>query len=117
MSGRRFGSLHRGYGEWLWQRLTAIYMGGFVIYFVVYVLSSPLLLQHYKLWRDWISGGYMRIALALFFASLFIHAWIGLRSVAIDYIKPLAVRFSVLTLIGAGLLALALWVANILLVL
>ena len=114
MSARRYGSLHTGFGEWLWQRLTAVYMGAFTLYFVVYLLSTPSLGQ-YKVWRDWFAGGAMRIALALFFASLLIHAWIGLRSVIIDYVKPLSIRFSLLALIGAALAAHAIWITHILL--
>ena len=69
----------------------------------------------YAAWRLWISGGAVRIALALFFISALIHAWIGLRSVFLDYLHALWVRVVALILTATGLAAVGLWVAGLLL--
>jgi succinate dehydrogenase / fumarate reductase membrane anchor subunit len=110
---RSAGSAHTGVTEWLLQRVTSLYMGGFVIYVIVHLSLSPV--RDYDAWKIWFATGYVRIAWALFLASILIHAWVGMRSIYLDYLHPLWLRFSVTLLTALGLLALALWAARILL--
>jgi len=109
---RSAGSAHAGMAEWLLQRVTSLYMGGFVIYAILYVSLSPA--HDYTAWKAWFAMGYVRIAWALFVAGILIHAWVGMRSIYLDYLHPLWLRFSVTLLTALGLLALALWAAQIL---
>ena len=109
---RSAGSAHAGVAEWLLQRVTSLYMGGFVIYAIVYLSLSPV--RDYTAWKAWFATGYVRIAWALFLASILIHAWVGMRSIYLDYLHPLWLRFSVTVLTALSLLALALWAAQIL---
>jgi succinate dehydrogenase / fumarate reductase membrane anchor subunit len=53
------------------------------------------------------------LATLLFFASLLLHAWVGIRDVIIDYVHPTAIRVSVLTVIGFGLVGCAAWALKI----
>ena len=109
---RSAGSAHAGVTEWLLQRVTSLYMGGFVIYVIVHLSLSPV--RDYTAWKTWFATGYVRIAWALFLASILIHAWVGMRSIYLDYLHPLWLRFSVTLLTVLGLLALTLWAAEIL---
>jgi succinate dehydrogenase / fumarate reductase membrane anchor subunit len=109
---RSAGSAHSGLTEWLLQRVTSLYMGGFVIYAVAHLGLSPV--RDYTAWKAWFATGYVRIAWALFMVSILIHAWVGMRSIYLDYLHPLWLRFSVTLLTALGLLALALWAAQIL---
>jgi succinate dehydrogenase / fumarate reductase membrane anchor subunit len=106
------GSAHAGMTEWLLQRVTSLYMGGFVIYAILHVSLSPA--RDYTAWKAWFAMGYVRIAWALFVAGILIHSWVGMRSIYLDYLHPLWLRFSVTLLTALGLLALALWAAQIL---
>jgi len=110
---RSAGSAHAGVTEWLLQRVTSLYMGGFVIYVIVHLSLSAV--RDYAAWKAWFDTGYVRIAWALFLASILIHAWVGMRSIYLDYLHPLWLRFSVTLLTALGLLALALWAVRILL--
>jgi succinate dehydrogenase / fumarate reductase membrane anchor subunit len=110
---RSTGSARSGLGEWLAQRLTALYMAGFSVFAVVYLLISPRL--DFVHWQSWMSNPGVRIALALFFVSALVHAWLGLRSVFMDYLKPAWLRFTVLSLTLLALLAQGVWVGDILL--
>jgi len=105
----------RSYGlrAWILQRLSAVYMAVYILYFIFHVTVQPP--QSYDDWRAWISGPVVSITTALFFVAVLIHAWVGIRDVVMDYIKPLAVRFSLLSLIGLMLLACGFWVVKILL--
>jgi succinate dehydrogenase / fumarate reductase membrane anchor subunit len=110
---RYAGSSRQGLREWLVQRLTAAYLGGFAVYAVIYLAySAPI---GYADWRDLASASGFRVGLALFFGSALIHAWIGLRSVFLDYLKPLWLRAAVSGLCLLALWALALWAALVLL--
>jgi len=110
---RAHSSSQRGFAEWLFQRLSAIYVAGFLIYVAVLLFAYPP--ADFEAWRNSFGSGAVRLAWALFVVSLLIHAWIGMRSVFIDYLHPLWLRLSVLTLTAIGLLALALWAGQILL--
>ena len=110
---RTFGSAHAGMLQWLWQRVTAIYLAGFVMYVVVYLNLSPI--RDHTAWTAWFATGYVRLAWAIFILSILAHAWIGMRSIYLDYLHPLWLRFSVSLFTALGLLALGLWAARILL--
>ncbi|GMR03813.1 MAG: succinate dehydrogenase, hydrophobic membrane anchor protein [Gammaproteobacteria bacterium] len=110
---RSTGSAHTGTMEWLVQRVSALYLSGFVIYLTASFSYAPL--QEFAAWKAWFSLGGVRLAWALFFISLLSHTWIGLRSIYMDYLQPLWLRFSLTLLTGVGLLALALWATQILL--
>jgi succinate dehydrogenase / fumarate reductase membrane anchor subunit len=114
MRHRGSGSAHRGLGEWLLQRLSAFYLAGFALWLVVWLaIAAPV---DYTAWKAWMATGGVRLAFALFFLSVLVHAWVGMRSVFLDYLKPLWLRFSAQLLLAFGLLALAFWAAQILLV-
>ncbi len=98
--------------EWLVQRVTSIYLGVFVIYLIVHLVLNPV--KTYASWSGYFARGGVRLAWALFFASLLLHAWVGLRSIYLDYVKPTWLRFTVTIATALGLLALGLWAANIL---
>ena len=66
-------------------------------------------------WRTWIAQPLAASALLLVAAALFLHAWVGIRDVVLDYVQPLALRLTVMTLAAAGLLVLAAWTGFIVL--
>lgn len=114
MRTRPIGSAGSGFGEWLVQRLTALYLAGFTLWLAWCLAVSPP--ADYLAWKLWFGLGGVRMAFGLFFVSTLVHAWVGMRSVFLDYAKPLWVRALVQLLTIVGLLALGLWAAQILLV-
>lgn len=112
MSPSHSGSAHAGLGEWLVQRLSAVYMAGFTVYVVLRLGLWPI--RDFAAWQAWCAGGGVRVAAALFVGSTLVHAWIGMRSVYLDYAKPFALRLTLGALTGFGLLACALWAAALL---
>lgn len=114
MKIRSSGSAHRGLGEWLLQRLSSLYLAGFAVWIVIRL--TVLAPTDYLAWKAWMANGGVRFAFALFFLSVLVHAWVGMRSVILDYLKPLWVRFIVQLFLAFGLLVLAFWAAQILLV-
>jgi succinate dehydrogenase / fumarate reductase, membrane anchor subunit len=96
---------------WFLQRASAIYLMLFILYFIQHLIfHSPV---DYQAWQSWVSQPLISFGLLLFFASLTLHAWVGIRDVLIDYLHPIAIRVSLLTLIAFVLVGCALWVLQI----
>lgn len=103
---------HYGLKDWLVQRVTAVLMAVYLIIFTIIVwVVAP---QNYVDWTTIFSYPWMRIASFLFFAALFWHAWVGVRNVLMDYVKPIAVRLTMQILVIISLLAYLVWTAEIL---
>ena len=102
-----------GLRAWVLQRITAGYLALFSILVAWRWLPDPP--SSYEEWRVWLSGPWISIAFLLFFASLLLHAWIGIRDVLIDYVHNFAVRLVFLTVTGVGLVSCGLWALQVLL--
>ena len=101
-----------GFRAWLYQRLTAVYMALFIIWFAFSALiNSP---SNYVEWKDWIGCGSTATALSIFFLALLYHVWVGMRDVLIDYVKPFAVRIGLMAVLALGLIFMAIWVLRVL---
>jgi len=96
-----------GLKAWVLQRATAIYIGLFVLYFLLVMLISPPV--DYAAWRDWFASPTMGIATLVFVVSVLLHAWVGIRDVVIDYIWITPARVTVLAVVALGLVASGLW--------
>lgn len=100
-----------GLRAWVLQRITAVYLGLFIIYLGAHLLFSPP--ASHEQWRLWVADPRISITLLLFFISLLLHAWVGIRNVLIDYLHLFAVRITLLTAAGLGLAACAVWVTQV----
>jgi len=83
---------HYGLRDWLAQRITAVIMAVYSVIAVVVLLTSKNI--NYSVWRELFAQGWMRVATLLFMASLAWHAWVGVRDILMDYIKPDGLRLS-----------------------
>lgn len=100
-----------GLRAWFLQRATAVYLALFVLYVLQHIIfNGPV---DHAAWRTWVAQPLVSLGLLLFFASLLLHAWVGVRDVIIDYLHPTAIRLGVLTLIGFILSGCALWALRI----
>lgn len=103
-----------GLRAWLLQRLSAVYMAIFLLYFFIVLAMGSV--NHYAAWRDWLLQPVMSVAVMIFFAALLLHAWVGMRDILIDYIKPVMIRLSLMSLVVIMLVAMGFWVLRIMLV-
>jgi succinate dehydrogenase membrane anchor subunit len=83
---------HYGLRDWLAQRITAVIMAVYTVITVVVLISNKNIT--YPVWRDLFAQGWMRVATLLFMASLAWHAWVGVRDILMDYIKPAGLRLA-----------------------
>lgn len=88
-------------------------MLSFIVFLLVQFLLEPP--RSYREWHDCIMSPGVGVAIFVFLAALSMHAWVGIRDVVMDYVRPVALQVAALALLGFGLLAIAAWVARILL--
>lgn len=107
---------HYGFRDWLLQRLTAVVMALYTVMFAVRLIMLPShdIFSWYELFSVGLSGALMRFATFLFFMSLFYHAWVGVRDIFMDYVKPISVRLTLHAVVAFLLLGYAGWAAQIL---
>ena len=83
---------HYGTGSWLAQRITAVLIALYsLVALVVLFLGKPLT---YPVLKDLFAQGWVRVATLIFMVSLAWHAWVGVRDILMDYIKPDGLRLT-----------------------
>ena len=98
---------------WALQRLSAVYMGLYLIYFIgVLLIARP---EGYVAWQQWLNHSLMSIATLVFVLALLLHAWIGMRDIFMDYVNPLGLRVVLLALLLLSLMAFGIWAGKLLL--
>lgn len=103
---------HYGLKDWLAQRVTAVLMTLYLIVLTgVLFVAAP---QDYAAWKEMFSHQWMRIATFVFFICVFWHAWIGMRNILMDYVRPTAIRLTMQIAVIAVLLFYWVWTAEIL---
>ena len=100
-----------GLQAWALQRVSAVYLGLYIIYIIGYLGFNPPL-SHAE-WSAYIAHPVAAIALLIFFISLMIHAWVGIRDILIDYVHSIMARVILLTLFGTGFVGCGLWIAKV----
>ena len=90
-----------GLSDWLIQRFSAVVLAAYTVFILVFLVASPELT--YNQWAMLFSHTTMKIFTLLAILSLVGHAWVGLWTVATDYLKPLAIRFLFLAVVAITL--------------
>ena len=97
----------QGMRAWLLQRLTAIYIAVYSLSLIVWgINNNPI---NHASWYSLFSNPVILISTIIFYSSLFVHAWVGMRDILVDYAKPSSVRFIMLTALASSLLIMATW--------
>jgi len=103
---------HYGLRDWLAQRVTAVVMAVYSVVILVMLLRLPAF--DYPNWKIMWSAPWLRYATLLFLLSLFVHAWIGMRNIFMDYIKHGGLRLMLYVLVILSLVAYGAWALQIL---
>lgn len=98
--------------DWLAQRVTAVVMAVYaVVMFLIVLVARP---TEYAAWKSLFAMQWFRLASLLFLLSVFWHAWIGVRDILMDYVKPAGVRLVLQVGVILLLAAYSLWSIQIL---
>ncbi|MEP7058712.1 MAG: succinate dehydrogenase, hydrophobic membrane anchor protein [Caldimonas sp.] len=89
-SRRTVVGAHYGLRDWLAQRITAVVMALFTIVLIVQILLPGEM--GYDKWSAMFSHQWMKVLTFTVVVSLLVHAWVGMRDIWMDYVKPVATR-------------------------
>lgn len=107
---------HYGLKDWLAQRITALVLALYVVFFALYLLLQGS--RHeafgYEAWAQLFAPAWMKVVTLLAMVALAYHAWIGVRDICMDYLKPTWVRMSAYVVALLWLAFCAVWAAQIL---
>ncbi|WP_106503179.1 succinate dehydrogenase, hydrophobic membrane anchor protein [Escherichia coli] len=83
---------HYGLRDWLAQRVTAVLMALFTLALLVQLLMPGAL--GYDRWAAIFSQQWMKVLSFVTIVALAYHAWVGVRDIWMDYVKPVALRLA-----------------------
>ncbi|OGT45456.1 MAG: succinate dehydrogenase, hydrophobic membrane anchor protein [Gammaproteobacteria bacterium RIFCSPHIGHO2_12_FULL_38_11] len=98
---------NRGFHEWIVQRVSAVIIGIYAAFLLVYLLCHQPL--HYTVWSALFSHIAMKAATFVVLIAILWHAWIGLWTVFTDYVKNTAVRLVLEIVVILLLLSYLVW--------
>ena len=103
---------HYGLRDWLSQRVTAVVM---ILYTL---LALAIVLWHGGLdhasWESVFAHPGFKLATFLFMMALLWHAWVGVRNILMDYVKPVGLRLTLQVAVIGVLVGYAGWTIQIL---
>lgn len=79
-----------GTGLWLLQRGSAVVMA-VLLPLLAWRIGAAWPLD-FAGWQSLFAPGWMRLATWVFSFTLALHAWLGMRDILIDYVRPLGLR-------------------------
>ena len=103
---------HYGLSDWLAQRITAALMTIFTLLVVAQVLLPGEM--GYDKWAGIFSAQWMKVLTFVVILSLAYHAWVGMRDIWMDYVKPVGVRLLMQVFTMVWLLGCAGWAIQVL---
>ncbi|MBL8520791.1 MAG: succinate dehydrogenase, hydrophobic membrane anchor protein [Betaproteobacteria bacterium] len=103
---------HYGWQDWLAQRVTAAIMVLFSVVFIGFFAVHGSVT--YAQWKMLFGSNLFRILTLLFLLSVYYHAWIGIRDVLMDYVKPTGIRLALQVGVLLFLVACTIWSFSIL---
>lgn len=112
-SKRTVTGAHYGLRDWLVQRVTA----GLMAFYTVFLLGHLLLSRGpigYEKWAGMFSGQFMKSLTLVVILALAWHAWVGMRDIWMDYVKPVSVRLTLEIFSIVWLVACAGWAIQVL---
>jgi succinate dehydrogenase / fumarate reductase membrane anchor subunit len=103
---------HYGMRDWLAQRVTAAVMAIFTLAVLIQVLMPGEL--GYDRWAGIFASQWMKVLTFVVVAAIAYHAWVGLRDILMDYVKPVGIRLGAQVLVIVWLVGCAGWALQVL---
>jgi succinate dehydrogenase / fumarate reductase membrane anchor subunit len=93
--------------DWLIQRGSAVILLAYIMVLLALAVKAPVL--NYDAWKAIFMPTWFRVFSLMAFLSLFLHSWVGVWTIATDYIKNGSVRFLFLFIVAVALIAYFFW--------
>ena len=111
-SHRTVVGAHYGMRDWLAQRVTGAVMALFTLVVVVQLLRPGEL--GYDRWSALFAAQWMKVLTFCVVVSLAYHAWVGMRDIWMDYVKPVGIRLVLEVITIVWLVGCAGWAVQVL---
>lgn len=103
---------HTGTGTWLVQRASAVALALIVPGLMLHLaLSAP---ADFAQWQAWFAPLWLRLLMLLAATALALHAWVGMRDICMDYVRPTGLRLAVYLAVIAVLATSLFWLVAVL---
>jgi succinate dehydrogenase / fumarate reductase membrane anchor subunit len=112
MVKRTLVGAHYGLRGWLIQRVSALVMAIYTVFFLLVVAGSPAF--DHASWQSLFSNVWIEYATLLFVVSLLLHSWVGMRDILMDYVHPTGIRFALMVVVILALIVYGAWAVQIL---
>jgi succinate dehydrogenase / fumarate reductase, membrane anchor subunit len=118
MAATNFGSkrlvvgARYGLRDWLAQRVTAVLMALFTLVVLLQLLLPGEL--GYERWAGIFAAQWMKAFTFVVVVALAVHAWVGVRDILMDYVKPVGTRLVIHVLALVWLVGCAGWAVQVL---
>jgi succinate dehydrogenase / fumarate reductase, membrane anchor subunit len=103
---------HYGLRDWLAQRISAVLMALFTVVLLVQVLTVSSL--DYYSWSGIFAQQWMKTLTFVVIVALLYHAWVGVRDIWMDYVKPVGIRLTLQVFTMVWLVGCAGWAIQVL---
>ena len=112
-SKRTVVGAHYGLRDWLAQRITGVVMAVFTIVLLAQVIlfRGPM---GYDKWAGIFSSQWMKVLTFATIIALAYHAWVGMRDIWMDYVKPVSARLTLQAFTLVWLVGCAGWAIQVL---
>ncbi len=101
-----------GFRDWLMQRVTGALIALFTFALVVQVLMPGEM--DYTRWSGIFAQQWMKVVTFALILALAYHAWVGVRDIWMDYVKPVGIRLCLHVFTLVWLVACAGWAVQVL---
>ncbi|HET9339577.1 MAG TPA: succinate dehydrogenase, hydrophobic membrane anchor protein [Casimicrobiaceae bacterium] len=103
---------HYGLRDWLAQRITALAMIAWTLVFLGALLWNGGF--DHESWKALWASRTFRLLTFVFVVALLWHAWVGVRNISMDYLKPAGLRLAFQSVVVVVLVAYLGWTIQVL---
>jgi succinate dehydrogenase / fumarate reductase membrane anchor subunit len=103
---------HYGLRDWLAQRITAVVMAVYTVVLLVLFLTGQNF--SYEGWAGLFARQWFKLFTLVTLLMLFYHAWVGMRDIWMDYVKPVGIRLTLQVATILWLVVCTAWAVQIL---
>lgn len=97
----------QGLRDWMIQRVTSVILGFYILFLLGFIFLHPGL--QFTDWLALFENSWMRVFSILVLLSLVFHAWIGMWTIATDYLKITWIRLVFEILVIVSLFGYLIW--------
>ena len=93
MVDRKLAGAHYGLRDWAAQRITAVIMIIYAVVFFLFLLGM-VGAEDYSQWQAFFGKTWVKVFTQTTLIALLLHAWVGIRDLWMDYVKPFGLRLT-----------------------